>query len=255
MPTQHVILEQIVSKMPQWVKKHMQEHPRKYASVDQVWVSLKEEEVSRMPRSSTGNIHVLTTIPHDRETHVSTLKMTEVILVDEAEHVDAAAPVAFGYGDVSALLPLGLHFLGQQLPRGPKGEFECLHCGDARWYRKCNATASLKELAGQHATTWSRVTPVVGNKPGTPPITQAPSMSSVGPVVIPDHRPVTGASGACVEAVSTVQCGPLQALARSMIDLQHRVAGLHRDPSPVPSLSPPLLSLGSTRADAFGQCP
>jgi hypothetical protein len=107
----------------------------------------------RMPRSSTGNIHVLTTIPHDRETHVSTLKMTEAILVDEAEHVDAAAPVAFGYGDVSALLPLGLHFLGQQLPRGPKGEFECLLCGDAHWYRKCNVPASLEELTGQHAVT------------------------------------------------------------------------------------------------------
>jgi hypothetical protein len=71
-------------------------------------------------------------------------------------------------------------------------------------------------------------------------------MSSVGPVVIPDHRPVTGASGARAETASTVQCGPLQALVRSMIDLQHRVAGLQRDPSPAPSLSPPLLSLGST---------
>jgi hypothetical protein len=33
MPTQHAILEQIVRKMPPWVKKHMQEYPRKYSSV------------------------------------------------------------------------------------------------------------------------------------------------------------------------------------------------------------------------------
>jgi hypothetical protein len=45
---------------------------------------------------------------------------------------------------------------------------------------------------------------------------------------------------------STVQRGPLQALARSMIDLQHRVTGLEREPSPAPSLSAPLLSLGAT---------
>jgi len=31
-----------------------------------------------------------------------------------------------------------------------------------------------------------------------------------------------------------------------MIDLQHRMAGLEREPSPVPSLSPPLLSLVAT---------
>jgi hypothetical protein len=250
MPTQHAIFEQIVRKMPQWAKKHLQEHPSKYASVAQLWVSLKEEEASRMTRSSTGNIHVLTTIPHDRETRASILTMAEAILADEAEHADVAAPVARGFGDASAPLPLGLHFLGQQLPRGPNGEFECLRCGDAHWYRKCNAPASLEELAGQHASTWPRVTPVVGNKPGAPPITPAPSVPSVGSAVIPYHRPVPGASGARAAATSTVQRGPLQALARSMIDLQHRVSGLERDPSPAPSLSTPLLSLGSTAAAA-----
>jgi hypothetical protein len=188
MPTQHAILEQIVRKMPQWAKKHMQEHPSKYASVAQLWVSLKEEEASRMTRSSTGNIHVLTTIPHDRETRASILTMAEAILADEAEHVDGAAPVAHGYGDASTPLPLGLHFLGQQLPRGPNGKFECLRCGDAHWYRKCNVPASLEELTGQHVVTWPRVTPVVGNKPGTPPITQAPSMSSVGSAATLYHR-------------------------------------------------------------------
>jgi hypothetical protein len=100
------------------------------------------------------------------------------------------------------------------------------------------------------AATWPRVTPVVGNKPGAPPITHAPSVSSVGSAVIPYHRPVPGASGARAAATSTVQRGPLQALARSMIDLQHRVSGLERDPSPAPSLSTPLLSLGSTAAAA-----
>jgi hypothetical protein len=66
-------------------------------------------------------------------------------------HGGMAAPVTLGYGDASAPMSLGLHFLGQQLPRGPDGEFECLCCGDAHWYRKCNAPASLEELAGQHA--------------------------------------------------------------------------------------------------------
>ncbi len=37
-------------------------------------------------------------------------------------------------------------------------------------------------------------------------------------------------------AVPTLQRGPL-ALARSMIDLQHRMAGLKRDPGPAPSLA------------------
>ncbi len=112
------------------------------------------------------------------------------ILTEEAEHVDVSAPVALGYGDASAPMSLGLHFLGQQLPRGPNGEFECLCCGDAHWYRKCNAPASLEEMDGQR--------------------------------------------------------GPLQALDRSMIDLQHRMEVLEREPSPVPSLSPPLLSLVAT---------
>jgi hypothetical protein len=79
-----------------------------------------------MTRSSAGNIHVLTTIPHDRETRASILAMTEAILADEVEHVDVADPVALGYEDASVPLPLGLHFLGQQLPRGPNGKFECL---------------------------------------------------------------------------------------------------------------------------------
>jgi hypothetical protein len=100
--------------MSQWAKKHMQEHPNKYTSVAQLWVSLKEEEAIRMTRSSTDNIHVLTTIPHDRETRASILTMAETILADETEHVDVAALVECGYGDVSAPLPLGLHFLGQR---------------------------------------------------------------------------------------------------------------------------------------------
>jgi hypothetical protein len=124
MPTQHAILEQIVRKMPPWAKKHMQEHSRKYSSEPQLWVALKEEEASRMTRSCTGNIHVLTTIPHDRDTRTSILTVAEAILAEEAEHVNAAAPVALGYGDASAPMSLGLHCLGQQLPRGPNGEFE-----------------------------------------------------------------------------------------------------------------------------------
>ena len=75
-------------------------------------------------------------------------------------------------------------------------------------------------------------------------------MSSVGPAAIPYHRPVPGASGARAAVASTGQRGPLQAMSRSMIDLRHRVAGLERDPSPAPSLSTPLLSLGSTTAAA-----
>ena len=246
MPTQHVILEQIVRKMPPWAKKHMQEHPRKYSSVPQLWVALKEEEASRMTRSSTGNIHVLTTIPHDRDTRTSILTMAEAILAEEAEHVDAAAPVALGYGDASAPMSLGLHCLGQQLPRGPNGEFECMCCDDDHRYRKCNTSASLETLAGQHASTWPHVTPVVGNMPGAPPITQSSSRSTGGSAANPYPRPVPGAAGSRAAVASTVQRGPLQALARSMIDLQHRMAGLEREPSPAPSLSSPLLSLGAT---------
>jgi hypothetical protein len=196
-----------------------------------------------MTRSSTGNIHVVTTIPHDRDTLTSILTIAEAILTEEAEHVDEAAPVALCYGDAFAPMSLGLHFLGQQVPWGPNGEFECLHCGDAHWYRKCNAPVSLEELAGQHASTWPHVTPVVGNKSGAPPITQVPSMSSVGSEANPYHRQVSDAAGSRAAATSTVQRGPLQTLDRSMIDLQHRMSGLEREPSPVPSLSPPLLSL------------
>jgi hypothetical protein len=148
-----------------------------------------------MTRSSTVNIHVLTTIPHDRDTRASILTMSEAILSEETEHVDATAPVALGYGDASAPMSLGLNFLCEQLPREPDGEFECLRCGDVYWYRRCNVPASLEELAGQHASTWPRVTPVVGNKPGAPPITKAPSMSSVGSTANPYHRPVPVAAG------------------------------------------------------------
>ena len=65
----------------------------------------------------------------------------------------------------------------------------------------------------------------------------------------PVSSPVPGASGSRSTGTSTVQRGPLQALARSMIDLQHRVTGLEREPSPAPSLSSPLLSLGATPSD------
>ncbi len=58
-----------------------------------------------------------------------------------------------GYGDVSVPMSLGLHFLGQQLPWGPNGEFESLIYDDVHWYRKCNAPVSLEELTGQHAST------------------------------------------------------------------------------------------------------
>jgi len=246
MPTQHAILEQIVQKMPPWAKKHMQEHPSKYPSVPQLWVALKEEEASYMTRQLTGTIPVLPTIPHDRETRTSILTMAEAILAEEAEHADAASPLAIGSADASAPMSLGLHFLGQQFPRGPNGKFECMRCGDDHWYRKCNAPASLEELAGQHASTWPRVTPVVGNMPGAPPITPASSKSSVVSARTPYPRPVPGVSGARATGASTVHRGPLHALARSMIDLQNRVTGLEREPSPAPSLSPPLLPLGAT---------
>ena len=84
---------------------------------------------------------------------------------------------------------------------------------------------------------------MVGNKPGAPPITQAPPGSSVGPITTPYHRPVPAAPGVRAVAAPTLQRGPLQALARSMLDLQHRMAGLERDPGPASSTSPTLLSL------------
>jgi hypothetical protein len=68
-------------------------------------------------------------------------------------------------------------------------------------------------------------------------------MSSVGSVTTPYHRPVPGEASSREEVVSTVQHGPLQILSRSMLDLHHRMTGLEREPSPEPSLSPPLLSL------------
>ena len=153
MPTPHVIMDQIVKKMRPWVKKHMQEHPGKYTAVSQLWVSLKEEEAVRLTRTTTGNIQAMTVIPHDREQRATILTMAELILAEEVEHVDGGSPVTTDHGDMTAPISLGLHFLGQQLPRGPNGEFECMHCGDTHFYRKCNAPASLEELTGQHAST------------------------------------------------------------------------------------------------------
>ncbi len=173
MPTQHAILEHIVRKMPPWAKKHMQEHPTKYPSVPHLWVTLREEEAISMTRPPMGTIPVVSSIPHDRDTRTSILTMTEAILVEDAEHIDETSPVALGYGDMSVPMSIGLHFLGQQFPRGPNGAFECMSCDDDHWYRKCNAPVSLQELAGQHPSTWSRVTPVVGNMPAAPPITPA----------------------------------------------------------------------------------
>jgi hypothetical protein len=246
MPTQHAIFEQIVRKMPPWAKKHMQEHPTKYPSVPQLWVALKEEGAICMTRQLMDTIPVVQSIPHDRDTRTSILTMAEAILAEDAEHVDAASPVALCYGDMSDPMSLGLHFLGQQFPRGPNGEFECMRCGDDHWYRKCNATASNEELAGQHPSTGPRVTPVVGNMPGAPPITPASLTSCLGSARTPYPRPVPGVSGARATGASTVQRGPLNALAHSMIDLKQRVTGLDREPSPAPSLSPSLLSLGAT---------
>jgi hypothetical protein len=57
-----------------------------------------------MTRSSTGSIHVLTTIPHDREARTSIVTMTEVILTEETEHVDTSDLVDRGYGDSSGNL-------------------------------------------------------------------------------------------------------------------------------------------------------
>ena len=112
-PTPHVILYQIVRKMPPWAKKHMQDHPRKYTSVPHLWVSLKEEEAVRLTRTPAVNVQTMTVIPHDREQRDTILTMTEAILAEEAEHVHGGGPVATGYGDTTALISLGVHFLGQ----------------------------------------------------------------------------------------------------------------------------------------------
>ena len=92
----------------------------------QLWVSLKEEEAVRLTRTTTGNIQAMTVIPHDREQRATILTMAEAILAEEAEHVDGGSPVTPGYGDMTAPISLGLHFLGQQMPRGTNGEFECM---------------------------------------------------------------------------------------------------------------------------------
>ena len=68
----------------------------------------------------------MTVIPHDREQRATILTMDETILAEEAEHVDGGRPVTSGYGDMTDPISLGLHFLGQQLPLGPNGEFECM---------------------------------------------------------------------------------------------------------------------------------
>ena len=86
---------------------------------------------------------------------------------------------------------------------------------------------------------------MVGNKPGAPPITQDPPGSSVGPITTPYHRPVPAAPGDRAVVVTPLQCGPLQALTRSMLDLQHRMTGLERNPGPAASPLPTLLSLVS----------
>ena len=245
-PTQHAILNQIVRKMPPWAKKHMQDHPRKYSSVPNLWVSLKEEEACRLQRSSTGdvpgNMH---TFPQDLPTRASILTLAQAIIAEETDGGEPSATVAQGYGDDTAPISLGLHFLGQQLPRGPNGEFECMRCGGTHWHRKCNAPESLEELAGQHHSTWPRVTPVVGNQPGAPPITQAPSTPTVGPTRSNYPRPVPAPTGSRAAEAPVSQRGPLQALARHMLDLQHRVAGRERDTGPASSPPSPLLSLVS----------
>ena len=152
-PTSHAILDQIVRKMSPWFKKHIQEYPRKYASVSQNWVSLKEEETIRLTRAPTVNVQSMTVIPHDREQCTTILNMVEAILAEETEYVDGGGLVVSGYGDTTAPISLGVHFLGQQLPRGTNGEFECMRCGDVHFYRKCNVPASLEELVGQHTST------------------------------------------------------------------------------------------------------
>ena len=212
-PTQHAILNQIVRKMPQWAKKHMQDHPRKYQSVPHLWVSLKEEEACRLTRSSTSDVLGMPTLPQDLPTRASILTLAQAIIAEDTDGGEAAATVAQGYGDDTAPISLGLHFLGQQLPRGPNGEFECMRCGDTHWYRKCNAPASLEELAGQHHSTWPRVTPVVGNRPGAPPITQAPSAPTVGPTTSHYPRPVPAPTGSRAAEAPGSQRGSLQALA------------------------------------------
>ena len=245
-PTQHAILNQIVRKMPQWAKKLMQDHPRKYQSVPHLWVSLKEEEACRLTRSSTSDVLGMPTLPQDLPTRASILTLAQAIIAEDTDGGEAAATVAQDYGDDTAPISLGLHFLGQQLPRGPNGEFECMRCGDTHWYRKCNAPASLEELAGQHHSMWPRVTPVVGNRPGAPPITQAPSAPTVGPTTSHYPRPGPAPTGSRAAEAPVSQGGSLQALARHMLDLQHRVAGRERhSAASAPSPSPPLLSLVS----------
>ncbi len=79
-----------------------------------------------MTRTTTGNIQTMTVIPHDHEQCATILTMVEVILAEEAEHVDGGSPVTPDYGDMTDPISLGLHFLGQQLPWGSNGEVECM---------------------------------------------------------------------------------------------------------------------------------
>ena len=120
-----------------------------------------------------------------------------------------------------------------------------MRCGGTHWHRKCNAPESLEELAGQHHSTWPRVTPVVGNQPGAPPITQATSTPTVGPTRSNYPRPGPAPTGSRAAEAPVSQRGPLQALVRHMLDLQHRVVGRERDTGPAYSFPSPLLSLVS----------
>ena len=121
--------------------------------MSQFWVSLKEDEDIRLTRAPTVNVQTLTFFPHDRKQCATILTMTKAILAEEVEHVDGDGPVASGYGDTTTPISLGVHFLGQQLPWGTNGEFECMCFGDAHFYHNCNVPASLEELPGHHAST------------------------------------------------------------------------------------------------------
>ena len=102
--------------MPPWAKKHIQGHPHKYTPVPHLWVVLKEEEVIRLTQDPTGNALEMTVMSHDRDQRGTILTMTEAILAEEAEQVAGGGPVASDYGDTTAPISLGLHFLGQQMP-------------------------------------------------------------------------------------------------------------------------------------------
>ena len=58
----------------------------------------------------------MTVMPHDHDQRATILTMTEAILAEEVEQVAGGGPVASDYGDTTAPISLGLHFLGQQMP-------------------------------------------------------------------------------------------------------------------------------------------